>query len=170
MKRIINPWLNHDAYHCFGCCDRNESGVKMEFYADGEEVVSYWKPESRFQGWIDTLHGGIQAVLLDEICGWAVMLSMQTSGVTSKMETRYKHAVSTNNAYLKLQAKVTEIKWNIATVEASLYNEEGVLCTQAVCTYFTFPKEKSSEMGFNGFELEDNELDEDTIVRSLTHQ
>ena len=86
------------------------------------------------------------------------------------METRYKHAVSTSNAYLKLQAKVTEIKRNIATVEASLYNEEGVLCTQAVCTYFTFPKEKSSEMGFNGFELEDNELDEDTIVRSLTCQ
>ena len=45
----------------------------MEFYEDGDEVVSIWKPRPEYQGWIDTLHGGIQAVLMDEICAWVVL-------------------------------------------------------------------------------------------------
>ena len=45
---------------------------------------------------IDTLHGGIQAVLLDEICAWVVLRKLQTTGVTSKMETRYMKPVNTN--------------------------------------------------------------------------
>lgn len=60
----------------------------MEFYEDGDEIVSYWKPGPEYQGWLNTLHGGIQAVLLDEICGWTIFRKLQTTGVTSKMETK----------------------------------------------------------------------------------
>ena len=67
MKKIINPWKGLEGYNCFGCAPNNEAGVKMEFYEDGDEVVSIWKPRPEYQGWIDTLHGGIQAVLMDEI-------------------------------------------------------------------------------------------------------
>ena len=72
MKKIQNPWLHKEGYNCFGCAPGNEAGLKMEFYEDGDEVVSIWHPGPQYQGWIDTLHGGIQSVLLDEICGWAV--------------------------------------------------------------------------------------------------
>src|SRR5574344_692833 len=88
MKRIKNPWAGKENYFCFGCCPDNPSGVHMKFYADGEEVISVWSPQPQFQGWIDTMHGGIQAVLLDEICAWAVILKMNTTGVTAEMETR----------------------------------------------------------------------------------
>ena len=86
MKKIINPWKGMEGYNCFGCAPNNEAGVKMEFYEDGDEVISIWKPQPQFQGWIDTLHSGIQAVLLDEICAWVVLRKLQTTGVTSKME------------------------------------------------------------------------------------
>ena len=66
--KIINPWEGMEGYFCFGCAPNNESGLKMEFYEDGDEIVSKWVPEARFQGWLNTLHGGIQATLLDEIC------------------------------------------------------------------------------------------------------
>lgn len=167
MYRIKNPWLHKDAYFCFGCCPDNHSGVCMEFYADGEEVVSYWKPEARFQGWIDTLHGGIQAVLLDEICAWAVIYRLQTSGVTSKMETRYKRPLSTKDAYLVLRAAVTEVRRNIATIEAGIYDSAGELCTQAVCTYYTFTGEKAREMGFTGMELDAEDVSEETLIARL---
>lgn len=84
MKKIINPWKGLEGYNCFGCAPNNEAGVRMEFYEDGEEIVSIWKPRPEYQGWIDTLHGGIQAVLLDEICAWVVLRKLQTTGVTSK--------------------------------------------------------------------------------------
>lgn len=55
MKKIINPWKGLEGYNCFGCASNNEAGLKMEFYEDGDEVVSIWKPRPEYQGWIDTL-------------------------------------------------------------------------------------------------------------------
>ena len=52
MKKIINPWKGMEGYNCFGCAPNNEAGVRMEFYEDGEEIVSIWKPRPEYQGWI----------------------------------------------------------------------------------------------------------------------
>ena len=131
----------------------------MEFYEDGDEIVSIWKPRPEYQGWLNTLHGGIQAVLLDEICAWVVSRKLQTTGVTSKMETRYRKSVSTTDSYLVLRASLRELKRNIAVIDARLYNEAGEFCTEAVCTYFTFPREKAaSEMHFTGCDVEPEEI------------
>ena len=80
----------------------------MEFYEDGNEIVSYWKPGPEYQGWLNTLHGGIQAVLLDEICGWTIFRKLQTTGVTSKMETRYRKSISTNDEFVEIRASIVE--------------------------------------------------------------
>ena len=49
MKKIINPWKDMEGYNCFGCSPDNEAGVRMEFYEDGDEVVSIWKPRPEYQ-------------------------------------------------------------------------------------------------------------------------
>ena len=49
MEKIINPWEGMEGYFCFGCAPNNESGLKMEFYEDGDEIVSKWVPEARFK-------------------------------------------------------------------------------------------------------------------------
>lgn len=160
MKKIINPWKDMEGYNCFGCAPNNQAGVKMEFYEDGDEIVSVWKPRPEYQGWIDTLHGGIQSVLLDEICAWVILRKLQTTGVTSKMETRYRKSISTNDSHLVLRASIREQKRNIILVEARLYNSAGELCTEALCTYFTFPRQKAEEeMYFRSCEVEAEETD-----------
>ena len=45
MKKIINPWRNHEGYNCFGCSPDNPVGLHMEFYEDGDYIVSTWHPE-----------------------------------------------------------------------------------------------------------------------------
>lgn len=160
MKKIINPWLGMEGYFCFGCAPDNEAGVRMEFYEDGDEVVSVWKPEPKYQGWTNTLHGGIQATLLDEISAWTIARKLQTTGVTSKMELRYLKPVHTTDEYLVLRASIAEQKRNIVTVNACICNREGEVCTKTVCIYFTFPKEKAlRELHFSGCEVEDGEAD-----------
>ena len=160
MKKIINPWKETDGYNCFGCSPHNVAGLHMEFYEDGDEIVSRWTPRPEYQGWLNTLHGGIQSVLLDEICGWVVFRKLQTGGVTSKMETRFRKSISINDAWLTLRARLREQKRNLAVIEARLYNSRDELCTEAVCTYFTFPKEKAAEeMHFHRCEVEDAEID-----------
>ena len=115
MKKIINPWKGLKGYYCFGCSPENPMGVKMEFYEDGDEIVSFWKPKPEYQGWLDSLHGGIQAVLLDEICAWVIVRKLQTTGVTSKMETRYRKSISTNDTLLEIRASIQEQKRNYYT-------------------------------------------------------
>ena len=155
MKKIINPFVHLDGYNCFGCAPGNPLGVKMEFFEDGDDIVSLWQPRPEYQGWLNTLHAGIQSVLLDEICGWVVMRKLQTAGVTSKMETRFLHPVSTEEPQLTLRAHITAQRRNIVTIEATLADSSGRICSQAVCTYFTFPSVKAEQdMHFCGCELE----------------
>ncbi|WP_291528992.1 PaaI family thioesterase [Bacteroides sp. UBA939] len=159
MKKIINPWKNMEGYNCFGCAPENEAGVKMEFYEDGDEVVSIWKPRPEYQGWFNTLHGGIQSVLLDEICAWVVLRKLQTTGVTSKMETRFRKPVATTDSYIVLRASICEQRRNLVTINAKLCNENGEVCTEAVCTYFTYPPEKAEkEMFFRHCDVEPEEI------------
>ena len=159
MKKIINPWKGLKGYYCFGCSPENPMGVRMEFYEDGDEIVTFWKPKPEYQGWLDTLHGGIQAVLLDEICAWVIVRKLQTTGVTSKMETRYRKSILTNDTLLEIRASIQEQKRNIILVKATIYNSAKEICTEAVCTYFTFSKEKSQqEMFFTSCEVEEIEI------------
>ena len=169
MKKILNPWTGVDGYMCFGCAHGNLSGVKMDFYADGSDVISVWKPEARFQGWLHTLHGGIQAVLLDEICGWLTISQCQTVGVTSKMETRYSKPISTDEPYLIIRARLKERRRNILLIEAEIYNRTNEICSSAICTYFTLPPEKAKlEMNFTEVKLSSEEISLEELIRPLT--
>ena len=67
MKKIINPWRNHEGYNCFGCSPDNPIGLHLEFYEDGDYIVSTWHPEHNYQGWVDTMHGGILSMLIDNL-------------------------------------------------------------------------------------------------------
>ncbi len=145
MKRIINPWRGMDGYRCFGCDPRSEQGLRMEFYEDGDRIVSRWKPRPEFQGWVDTLHGGIQATLADEISSWVVFRKFQTSGVTSRMQVRYLKPIHTSEDHITLQATVVRQRRNIVDIEVKIFNSQDQLCTEALCIYFLFPKEKAHE-------------------------
>ena len=148
MKKIINPWLDVEGYHCFGCDPNHQHGLRMEFYEDGQEIVSFWEPDSEHQSWINTLHGGVQAALLDELCGWVIFRKFQTAAVTSKMELRYRKPVNTNKGKLTLRARTAEVRRNLVSVDGEIYNGEGELCTEAHCLYFLFTREKAAaEMG-----------------------
>ena len=149
MKKIVNPWKGMAGYNCFGCAPDNPAGFHLEFFEDGDDIVTFWQPSAPYQGWEGIVHGGIQALLLDEICGWVVTRKLQTAGVTSRMETKYKRPVSTSDSMLTLRAHIVEQKRNIVLIEATLADSTGQVCTEAVCTYFVFPKEKAErEMHF----------------------
>lgn len=145
MKKIINPFIHFDGYNCFGCAPQNPLGLKLTFYEDGDDIVATWQPRPEFQGWLNTLHGGVQATLIDEICGWVIMRKLQTTGVTSQLNMRYLRPVSCLEGALTLRAHITAQRRNLVDLEATLTNAQGKVCAQGTCTYFTFPPEKARE-------------------------
>ena len=143
-------------YNCIGCSPGNPFGLHLHFYEDGDDIVSKWKPSGNYQGWLNTLHGGIQALLLDEVCGWVITRKLQTAGVTSKMETRYKRPVSTLDTEITVRAHIREQRRNIVVIDATLADSTGTICTEATCTYYAFSKEKAqSDMHFTECRTED---------------
>lgn len=167
MRKLQNPWVHLPGYNCFGCSPSNEQGVHMEFYENGDEVVSFWKPQQQFQGWHNTLHGGVQAVLLDEICAWAVVRMLNVAGVTSKMETRYRKPVSTVDGFLVLRAHIVQQRRSIVEISATLHNADGELCTEATCTFFTFKNGDSENMPFRPCEAIGEDLTFEQIVAMM---
>ena len=145
MSKIRNPFVKREGYNCFGCSPDNKQGLRLNFEVDGDFVVARWQPEPQFQGWNNTLHGGIQATLLDELASWLVFVKLNTSGVTSKMEVKLRKPVTTNQGDLFLKGKLREMKRNIAVIDTWLYNSEMVMCTEAVMYYFTFPQDIAKE-------------------------
>ena len=159
MKKIKNPYLGmtaEEGYNCFACAPHNPYGLKMEFYEDGDEVVCYWTPGIHYQGWIDTLHGGIQATLIDETAGWLIARKMQTSGMTTNLNIRYKHPIPTRGTVrLEIRARIHEMKRNFALMQAAIMLD-GEVCTTAELTFYCFPQEKAvSDFHFLPYELEE---------------
>ena len=155
MKKIKNPWVDVEGYNCFGCCPDNEMGLKMEFYEDGDDIVSIWDPSMNYQSWINTLHGGIQSLIIDEICGWVLFRKLQCSGVTSRLEVKYLKPVNIKENTLTIRARLVKHVRNIAYLEAEIYNKAGEVCCKGTTVYFCASKEKSIETGLKECVLEE---------------
>ena len=139
MEKIKNPWVGLDGYKCFGCAPDNEHGLRLEFFEDGDDVVATWKPEPCYQGWLDTLHGGIQSTLMDELAGWVVFRKLQTAGVTSRLDARFLKSISTNEPFLTIRGRIKERKRAAVFIETEIYDSKGELCTRADIVYFAMP-------------------------------
>ncbi len=158
LRKIKNPWLKVADYNCFGCSPNNPIGLHLEFYDDGENVVTTYTPNRNLQGWEDVLHGGIQSLIIDEISSWVVMRRFQTSGVTSKLDVQFLKPVLISESPLTIKAKLAKKMRNIAFVDVEIYNAKEVLTTKGTAVYYCWSQEEAKEkFGFDGCELEGDE-------------
>ena len=157
MKKIANPWLNTHDYNCVGCCPDNKNGLHLVFWEDGDDIVTRWSPTRDWQSWSNTLHGGVQALLIDETAGWVIFRKLQTTGVTSKLEVKYLKPVVLQQEFITLRARINKMMRNVAFIDVEIYNEQGELCTQASAIYFCATREKAIAAGMPSCDLEEEE-------------
>lgn len=97
-RELVNdePWNQ-----CFGCSPRNELGLRLRFTQnDDGSVESCLQVPDHLVGPPGTVHGGIQAVLLDEVMGMTARLSLDEAGdgdgvlaVTAELRLKYRKPV-----------------------------------------------------------------------------
>lgn len=141
MRKISNPYDKIENHYCFACSKHNPIGLKLKFIEDGDYVISKWIPKKEYTGFHNVLHGGIQAVLMDEVAAWCVQIKHKTSGVTSKLETRYKKPIYINGGELTIKSHISSVKRNIVNVVVELFDNNAQLCSESNVQYFTFPQE-----------------------------
>ena len=159
MTKLNNPFIGVEDYNCFGCAPDNENGLRMEFYEDGDDVVSLWNAPDYFQGYNYILHGGVRASLIDELAAWVVFIKLKTAGYTTRLDVKYSGPVYTNRGTITLRGRVSGMKKNIAVVDVDLLDEKGVVVTSGTAEYFTIPekiaRKKMMYPGIEAFYPED---------------
>lgn len=140
MRKISNPYNKLEGHLCFACSDKNPLGLKMQFFEDGDNVISKWQADTHYQGFHNILHGGIQATLMDEIGAWFVQIKIKTSGVTSSLNTKYIQPVASKGEIL-LKASLKSKRRNIVEVHVELFTDGDKLCSVSDITYYTFPQQ-----------------------------
>jgi uncharacterized protein (TIGR00369 family) len=145
MKKINNAFLENKDYNCFACSPRNEFGLNMSFYKDGDTVIGKWNPKSYFDGWKGVVHGGIQATLIDETGEWYIFANIGRSAVTMQLDIRYKKPLPSDKGEIKLVAKLLDLSRNIANIEISVYDSDNTLCSVGQGKFFVFSEEESKK-------------------------
>ncbi|MCH4148783.1 MAG: PaaI family thioesterase [Prevotella sp.] len=158
MRKIKNPWIGKEGYDCYACSPDNPIGLHMEFFEDGDDIISFWRPSEHYQGWLGTMHGGILSTLIDETCGWVITRKVQTTGMTVRLDVHYKHPVKTDEAQLTIKAHITESHRNFVTMKATIENNNAEVCVEADVVYYAMDAEKAKEMGFTHCDVEDEQL------------
>ena len=139
MKRaLVNPYdprLNK----CFACSDNNPIGLKLKFEESEDFVHARWTPQNQFQGYVNVLHGGIIATLLDEICAWCVNVKAGKAGVTSELKIKYLKPVFISGGEIEIRASIKENKERNVKLRSELYDSNGKLCAEAESDFFIYP-------------------------------
>jgi len=153
MIKLKNPYASLPGYSCFACGPTNPSGLHMEFFKEGDELVGKWDPSEHYQGFHDILHGGVQATMMDEIASWVVFVMLNTAGMTYQLNTRFRKPVLISKGSITVRATLLRQRNKIAEIEARLYDGEDMLCAESQANYFVLPREKAvEELHFPGKE------------------
>lgn len=141
MRKIVNPFKNSspEMYPCFGCSPYNPIGLKLSFYEDGGSVFAEWLPEKNYEGYTGVVHGGIQALVQDEIASWFIYSIVGTAGVTKSMEVEYLQPLRRNGEKVLVKASFLSQNDNEITILTEIHHS-GKICSSARVTYFTFPE------------------------------
>ena len=153
MKKIINPYIETENGNCFGCSPKNEQGLQMEFFEDGDFIVSHWNPKAHLSGFKNVLHGGVQTTILDEIACWVVFVKCQTSGVTTALNAKFRSSAFTDKGLLTVRAQLISQEKKFANIHAEILDENGKVCSEAEVQYMIFPPEMAKKkFGYPGIE------------------
>lgn len=106
--------------HCFGCSADNPSGLHLRFFREGEEVSCETTIGPAHQGAPEVVHGGIQAVILDETCCAAAFFTRGGFVVTGELNLRYRRPCHVGRP-LVARARIVADEGRFLRVEAALY-------------------------------------------------
>jgi acyl-coenzyme A thioesterase PaaI-like protein len=115
------------ASSCFGCGPANPKGLRIRSFAQGEEVVANWQPESHHEAFPGMLNGGIIGSLLDCHCNWTAAWHLMRQGglekppctVTADYAIKLLRPTPTAGM-IQLVARVVESTADRATIEGTL--------------------------------------------------
>ncbi len=114
--------LLEDDHFCFGCGSENPIGLHLSFAWDGDLYKTRWVPERTHQGWSGRVHGGLIAVVLDEMLSRAALERHGLHWVTAELTTRLVRPALVGRP-LTVQAHIVSVRRRLILCEGEVRDE-----------------------------------------------
>lgn len=77
---------------CYACGLNNPIGLRLDRFrrSTATEIHAEFQPRPEHRGTVGSLHGGVIAAALDEICAWTAVLIADTMAVTATLDLRFR--------------------------------------------------------------------------------
>ena len=130
---------------CFVCGKENPIGLNITFKTDEERVYAAFKPDAKYMGYENTLHGGIAASLLDETMGWSCSIKTKKLYYTVELTVRYKKHIKVNEQ-LFVEAYMVKNRHLVGFAQAVLKDKEGNILATASGKYLPIDEKEEDRV------------------------
>lgn len=123
----LDPYTFGRTQMCFGCGPHNPHGLRLRFEREGDVVRSRFTLGSGYDGPPGILHGGLQAMVADEVAGWTLIGLKGRIGLTTSMQVRYIQSLRLDQEIVA-EGRITSEVEGISTVQVVLSQGERKGC------------------------------------------
>lgn len=124
-----------DDHYCIACGKDNPIGMKLDFVLTEEGIETSYVFPKVFQGYKDTVHGGMVALLLDEIMVNLPLRKDRIPAVSADIKVKLKKPLAVGDEvlarakYLKVRSRFFVVKGEvIRKSDGELIAESEALC------------------------------------------
>ena len=130
MEKHGTPELADDQM-CFGCGRENARGLQLKFEIDSQkqEIRTRWIPAKEFQGYAHIVHGGMTALVLDELMV-NLLWVLEKRAITAELNVRFHRPASVGEP-LDFEARIGAEEGRIFRMEAEAKNAQGEIVARA---------------------------------------
>ena len=123
-EQLIPPGVTSSVFNGFVTAINNESGLQLKIHHDKKGGVSCeWETSRKFEGYPQTLHGGISFAILDELLAYAIFDRYRTFAVTLSSKTQWLGRIKIGSK-ITAKAVVKRKFWRFVSVEGRIYNHK----------------------------------------------
>jgi uncharacterized protein (TIGR00369 family) len=127
--------------NCFACSPHNAAGLQLQFYTDGEKVVSWFQVPAHLSGWDRIFHGGLIATMLDEVMGWTALHILKRMTLTREITIEFLKPVYVGEE-IRIEGKPCGVRGEReAVMRGLLFNQKDELCARATGYFALFTLE-----------------------------
>jgi acyl-coenzyme A thioesterase PaaI-like protein len=123
--------LVDDAY-CFGCGPNNPIGLRLTFEKNEEtgDYTTLYHPVREHQGWVGRVHGGLLALVFDEVLSRVALTTLGLNWVTAELTTRMIRPAPIGSPLL-FKARIVSQRSRLVVSSADALDTDGQLIAVA---------------------------------------
>ena len=141
-------------FTCFSKPDKNPIGVQLPLYHIGENMYTKFQCLPNHVGWNKVIHGGVIALICDDILGKHVFTISKSFCMTRSLNIKYIRPAYNNIMHI-FKTNVIERTNKTIWIRVEIYDERENLCAYADGDFAIISNDNAKYKNITSIELKD---------------